>query len=82
MKHVNPVYPAYLQQAGVTGDVILEARIGLDGRIAAVDVVRSPNPDLSAAAVDAVRQWDFDPTLLSCAPIEVRMTVTVNFSLK
>jgi hypothetical protein len=29
-----------------------------------------------------VRQWDFDPTLLNCAPIEVRMTVTVNFSLK
>jgi TonB family protein len=54
----------------------------MDGRIAAVDVVRSPNPDLSAAAVDAVRQWDFDPTLLNCAPIEVRMTVTVNFSLK
>ena len=82
VKHVNPVYPAYLQQAGVTGDVSLDARIGLDGRIAAVDVVRSSNPDLSAAAVDAVRQWDFDPTLLNCAPIEVRMMVTVNFSLK
>jgi TonB family protein len=82
VKHVNPVYPAYLQQAGVTGDVSLDARIGLDGRIAAVDVVRSPHPDLSAAALDAVRQWDFDPTLLNCAPIEVRMMVTVNFSLK
>jgi TonB family protein len=82
VKHVSPVYPAYLQQGGVTGDVILEARIGLDGRIAAVDVVRSSNPDLSAAAVDAVRQWDFDPTLLNCAPIKVRMMVTVNFSLK
>jgi TonB family protein len=82
VKHVNPVYPAYLQQAGVGGDDVLDVRIGLDGRVAAVDVVSSPNADLSAAAADAVRQWDFDATLLNCAPIEVHMTVTVNFSPK
>jgi TonB family protein len=82
VKHVNPMYPPHLWQAGIAGDVVLDVRIGLDGRVAAVDVVNSPHADLTAAAVEAVRQWDFDATLLNCAPIEVRMTATVSFRLK
>jgi hypothetical protein len=41
--------------------------------------VQGPHPELSAAAEDAVRQWQFSTTLLNCEPIEVRMTVTTNF---
>jgi outer membrane biosynthesis protein TonB len=44
-----------------------------------VQVVAPAHPDFNAAALAAVRQWRFDSTLLNCMPIEVSMTVTVNF---
>jgi TonB family protein len=77
--HANPHYPADLVSSGVEGSVVLQARIGTDGAIADVTVVSSPHADLANAALEAVRQWEFDPTLLNCVPIEVNMKVTVNF---
>ena len=61
---------------------MLEAVIGTDGRTQDVQVVKSPDPDLANAAVEAVRQWQFSATLLNCTPIDVRMQVTVNFSIQ
>jgi protein TonB len=78
--HVAPVYPAVAQAAGVAGVVILEATIDREGRVANARVLRSI-PLLDQAAVDAVRQWQFSPTLLNGAPVAVIMTVTVNFTL-
>ena len=82
IKDVRPVYPADLQAAGVGGTVVLSATIGTDGTLKAVDVVKSVHPDLDAAAVDAVKQWQFDGTLLNCVPSEVSMTVSINFAVK
>jgi TonB family protein len=76
---VNPTYPASARNAGVEGVVVMDAVIGADGNIQDVRVVSSPNPDLEAAAADAVRQWQFTPTLLNCVPIEVQMKVTARF---
>ena len=59
--------------------VVLRATIGTDGKIDDVNVVSSPHADLSSAAMDAVRQWEFDATLLNCVPVAVTMKVTVNF---
>ncbi|HEV3140539.1 MAG TPA: energy transducer TonB [Vicinamibacterales bacterium] len=77
---VKPVYPPIAQSARVQGVVILEATIAPDGTIQDARVLRSI-PLLDAAAVDAVRQWRFTPTLLNGVPVPVIMTVTVNFSL-
>jgi protein TonB len=77
---VQPVYPREALAAGVSGVVILEALIGVDGRVADAKVLRSI-PLLDQAAVDAVRQWAYTPTLLNGAPVPVIMTVTVNFSV-
>jgi TonB family protein len=77
---VNPVYPAEAMAAGVSGVVILEAVIGVDGRVNDAKVLRSI-PLLDQAAVDAVRQWAYTPTLLNGVPVPVIMTVTVMFSL-
>jgi protein TonB len=77
---VPPVYPAIAQQARVEGLVILDAVIGPDGRVRNVRVLRSV-PLLDRAAVDAVRQWVFSPTLLNGTPVEVAMTITVQFRL-
>jgi periplasmic protein TonB len=80
-RHVPPVYPAIAQQAGVEGVVILEATIDVDGRVRDVRVLRSV-PLLDQAAIDAVLQWRFTPTLLNGVPVPVIMTVTVNFTLR
>jgi TonB family protein len=79
---VKPEYPEHLKSAKVGGVVVMEALIGTDGTIQGVQVTTSPDPDLSTAAVEAVRQWEFTATLLNCTPIEVRMQVTVNFAIQ
>jgi protein TonB len=81
VKNVPPVYPPIAQSARVQGVVILEATIGPDGHVQDVHVLRSI-PLLDAAAIDAVKQWVYSPTLLNNVPVPVIMTVTVNFTLR
>jgi TonB family protein len=76
---VKPQYPAGLASARVGGVVTLEAVIGTDGTTGEVRALQSPDPDLAQAAIDAVRQWEFTPTILNCTPVEVHMSVTVTF---
>ncbi len=78
--HVAPHYPAIARSAGITGLVILEAVVDTSGSVQDVRVLRSV-PLLDDAAVEAVRQWRFTPTLLNGQPVPVIMTVTVSFSL-
>ena len=78
LRHVAPVYPQIAQQARVTGTVILEAVLSPTGEVSNVKVLRSV-PLLDAAAVDAVAQWRYAPTLLNGTPVSVLMTVTVRF---
>ncbi|HVH28290.1 MAG TPA: energy transducer TonB [Vicinamibacterales bacterium] len=78
--NVNPVYPAEAQAAGIEGVVILEIVIGEDGSVIEEQVVQSI-PELDQAAIDAVLQWRYEPTLLNGQPVEVEMTVTINFTL-
>ena len=79
IEHVDPVYPAEAQAANVQGVVIIEALIDPRGNVASTNVLRSI-PMLDAAALDAVNQWRFTPTLLNGEPRSVIMTVTVNFT--
>ena len=79
--HVAPVYPAAARAAHIQGLVVLEATIDVHGQVDAIRVLKSP-PLLDQAAIDAVRQWRFTPTLLNGIPVPVIMTVTVNFALQ
>jgi protein TonB len=81
VRNVAPVYPPIAQQARVQGVVIIEATIGPNGRVTDARVLRSI-PLLDQAALDAVRQWEYTPTLLNGVPVPVIMTVTVNFTLQ
>jgi TonB family protein len=81
IRDVKPVYPPDALAAGLQGIVIMEATIGTDGAVTGVSVIRSI-PGLDQAAVDAVQQWRFTPTTLNGEPVEVLMTVTVNFTLQ
>ena len=79
-KDVRPQYPPIAQSARVQGVVIIEATIGPGGKVQDARVLRSI-PLLDQAALDAVRQWEFTPTLLNGVPVPVIMTVTVQFTL-
>jgi protein TonB len=74
------VYPAIAQSARVQGIVIIEATIAPNGKVTDTKVLRSI-PLLDQAALDAVRQWEFTPTLLNGQPTAIIMSVTVNFQL-
>jgi protein TonB len=80
VKHVAPVYPAIAQSAQVQGVVILELLIAPDGLVADARVMRSI-PLLDQAALDAVRQWEFQPVRLNGSSVPVLMTATVSFTL-
>jgi protein TonB len=79
---VKPVYPASMRAAGLEGIVPIDAVIGTEGSVTSVRVVSSQvHPHFAIAAVDAVRQWRFTPTLLNGDAVEVVMTVSVEFKL-
>jgi TonB family protein len=80
VKDVAPVYPPIAQTARVQGVVILESLIGADGRVQDARILRSI-PLLDQAALDAVKQWEFTPTMLNGQPAPVIMTITVQFTL-
>lgn len=80
IKKVEPIYPAEAKKAGIEGVVILEATTDLYGRIAGVKVLRSI-PALDQAAMDAVKQWVYEPMIIGGKPRPVVFTVTVRFNL-
>ena len=80
LETVAPVYPKIAKDARVHGVVILECVISPRGTVTDVRVLRGV-PLLDQAAIDAVRQWVYTPTLLNGIPVPVVMTVTVNFNL-
>jgi TonB family protein len=81
LKRMAPEYPPAALAAGIEGTVLVEAQIQRDGRVGNVAVLRSV-PGLDEAALAAVRQWVFTPTLLNRVPVVVAMTVSVTFTAK
>jgi protein TonB len=81
LKDAAPAYPAIARAARVQGFVVIQATIGPTGKVTDTRVLRSI-PLLDAAALDAVRQWEYTPTRLNGQPIAVVMTVTVMFRLQ
>ena len=79
VKDVTPVYPAIARSARVAGAVVIAATIDEEGKVIDAKVVRSI-PLLDQAALDAVQQWVYMPTLLNGVPVPVLVTVTINFT--
>lgn len=75
-----PIFPALARQARIQGTVRLQAIIAKDGSVQELQVLSGP-PLLVQAALDAVRQWRYSPTLLNGEPVEVVTTIDVIFSL-
>jgi len=82
IEKIPPVYPAQAKAAGIQGTVILHAVIGMEGNPLQLRVMNNQiDPELARAAVEAVSQWRYRPTLLNGEPIEVDTTIKVNFTL-
>lgn len=81
IRNVNPIYPAEAQAARVQGIVILETTVGTDGKVTTARILKSI-PMLDQAALDAVMQWEYTPSMVNGVAVPVIMTVTVNFTLR
>jgi TonB family protein len=77
---VEAIYPPSARTARIEGSVVLQFEISIEGRVQNVSVVNG-NPLLTAAALDAVRQWTYKPFVLNGKAIPVYTTATVNFKL-
>ena len=80
IKHVKPVYPVLAMSARVGGNVLIEATIGADGKVHNARVLNSI-PVLDQSALDAVRQWEFEPSRVNGLPVAVTMVIIVTFAL-
>ena len=81
VKQVDPLYPEIARQARVEGTVIVEAKADENGDVVGARILRSI-PILDQAAIDAVKQWKYEPLIIGGKPRKVIFTVTVRFSLK
>jgi protein TonB len=80
IRQVKPAYPDLARKARVQGTVKLTAVIGRSGTVSNLQLI-SGHPLLVPAAVNAVSQWVYEPTLLSGEPVEVITQIDVNFTL-
>ena len=81
VKDVKPIYPEEARKAGIEGIVILNVRTDIYGRIEDVLVLKSADPLLDQAAIDAVKQWVYEPMIINGQPRKFVFTVTVRFTL-
>jgi protein TonB len=78
---VQPVYPELAVQGRINGTVVVDAHVGVDGRVKSARMI-SGNTIFESAALDAVRQWRYQPLLLNGVPCEFLLVVTVSFTIR
>ena len=78
---MKPRYPAELEGTGSAATVMMSGRIGIDGYVLDLkDISATPaHPAFVASALEAARQWEFNPTLLNGAPVETNITITIRY---
>jgi TonB family protein len=82
LKKVMPEYPIQMKQAGISGAVVLQAVISKEGDVISLEnIAQDVHPDLVEAALTAVKQWQYQPTLLNGNPVEILTLINVNFTL-
>ena len=81
-RDVRPRYKQAWSGQGLKGSVMMQATIGSDGKVRNVELISgTDSAELEDEAIAAVSLWEFSPTYLNCQPVEVRMFVTVNFTV-
>ena len=78
---VPPLYPSNARSAGIEGTVVLEVLIDEEGHVQDITVKKGP-PLLARAAIDAVKQWRYQPCLLDDSPVRVTTQISISFRLR
>ena len=84
IKRVPPVYPEFARRTGIQGEVVLEVEVLIDGSIGAIEVLKSLSPGpggLDEAAINAMRQWEFQPARALGNPVACWIRQSINFTL-
>jgi protein TonB len=81
LSSVPPVYPALAKNQHISGDVRVDALIDARGRVTTMKVISGPSL-LHQAAMDALRQWKYQPATLDGKPASMHLTVTIQFRLQ
>lgn len=79
---VKPEFPEIARRARLSGKVICEAVIDVEGNVTDVKILSSPSPIFNEPTVEALRQWKYKPAILGGQPVSVYLTVVVDFDLK
>jgi protein TonB len=82
VKEVKPQYTAKAKEAGIQGFVVLECVVETDGSVGEVNVTKSLDEELDQQAVNAARQWRFEPGKKDGKAVRVRITLEMTFSLR
>jgi len=81
LKKVDAVYTPAAKEARITGTVVVRVLVGTAGEVEEVEILKGLPKGLDAAAVNAVRQWRFEPATVGGKPVPARATLTFNFDL-
>ncbi len=82
LREVKPQYPERAMNAKIEGEVLMECVVRADGRPSDFKIVRSLDPQLDQAALDAAKQWEFEPGTRRGKPVPVMVTIAIAFTLK
>ncbi len=80
-KKVEPIYPESAKKNGISGEAALQVIVDIDGRIEKVRILKSI-PELDDAAVEALKQWIYEPYLVDGKPVKVAFKVQIIFKLR
>jgi TonB family protein len=78
---VEPRYPEALRRDKKSGMVVIQAIVNADGSVGPATVVRHSDPEFDDSALEAVRQWRYEPAVLREKPVRVYLTITVSFRM-
>ncbi len=81
-KEVKPQYSERAKREKIEGEVLMECVVKADGTVGDIKIVKSLDPDLDRAAVDAAKQWEFEPGTRNGKPVNVLVTIAMGFTLK
>ena len=82
LRDVKPVYPERLRAGKIAGVVVVEGTLAADGTVKGLQVVETPHADLATSVAEAVGRWRFEPTLLNCQPMDIKIRVDARFAFE
>ncbi len=76
----DPIYPSLAKQARISGEVVIDAVIDVNGNVVEMQVLNG-HPLLVPAALEALKKWKYQPTILNDEPVPVQLVVTIRFKM-